>query len=247
MTTTVAFDETLPNGFIPGYRDIDNVILAHVSRLFTLGQLASVNTYFNTLIKAFRPTGVAAPSHFIWFIGAVETGTTTAVREYLDKFPKHASEPFQLRDYPEWTRKPKTNLFANAFYIARHSEDTLLALAEYRPLRFSHEHSTMPRLVAKHASESNQVYSIVHAFRESNMDFLQKINELIPEINTSVELRNKIQNKIQDCVLNAIERGNAVLVLWAVEHGWMRAERVHRTLIWYGHNELAETILAKYM
>lgn len=243
MTTTVASDETLPNGFIHGYRDIDNVILAHVSRLFTLGQLASVNTYFNTLIKAFRPTGVAAPSHFIWFIGAVETGTTTAVREYLDKFPKHASEPFQLRDYPEWTRKPKTDLFANAFYIARHSEDTLLTLAEYRPLRFSHEHRKMPRLVAKHAIESDQVYSIVHAFRESNMDFLEKINELIPEINTSVKLLGEIRHGVK-C---AIAYRNAVLVLWAVERGWMSAERVHRTLIRYEYTELAEIIQSKYI
>lgn len=120
----------------------------------------------------------------------------------------------------------------------------VLELAPYNDSKYFHtnECMTMPRVVEKCFQESQQIYAIYSAFRNSDYALLGEFHQRIPQVFISAEMKNTIH----DTVYDAVCRGERAKVLWAIGIGWMRAYRAVSTLNHYRHKDLAEEVRREY-
>jgi hypothetical protein len=118
----------------------------------------------------------------------------------------------------------------------------VLALAPHNSNFSIDNYEALPRVVAKYYRKSQQTCVICDAFRTNKFEFLEKLYGIIPEVFETADMKNDMQDEI----LYATEKGNRDKVIWAIDHGWMRAERVVRMVARYGYNDLAAELRWKY-
>lgn len=247
--------EVFAGSIVPDCSDLDPHIIQYVDN-FALTQLVSVNKRFVDLVQKAKPARkIAAPDSFTWFIAAIIAGSTNAVGEHLKRFPNHVNKMFNEEDYEDlflWTELVIPGIDYYQYIqpidvaVETKNEDMVLKVLSFGGSGIDCSPKNcmfMPRVVARHCCETFQIKIITYAFENENLEFLDKLYELIPETlgwaaSHSMELQQALTAAQNEC--------NFAKCKWAIDHVWVPLNNVLRIFNQHKQRKLVAALKKLY-